>query len=66
MVTRFQNAATVIERYLFKLKRNTYSLGWNLDTDLFNGFSELIWLNGTIVVQVKVLERLHEDSFLGL
>ena len=44
----------------------TYLLGWDLDSNLFNGFGELFWLDGTVVVEVKVLEGLLKDGLLGL
>ena len=40
---------------------DTYLLGWNLDTDLLNSLGEFIWLDGSVVVEVEVLECLLED-----
>jgi len=44
----------------------TYLFGWNLDTNLLDGFGKFIWLNNSIVIEVEVLERLLKDGFLGL
>ena len=46
--------------------RRTYLFGWDLDTDLLDSLGELIRLNGSIVVEVEVLEGLLEDRLLGL
>jgi hypothetical protein len=40
--------------------------GWNLDTNLLDGFGELVWLDDTIIVQVEVFERFQQDLLLGL
>jgi hypothetical protein len=45
---------------------STYLLGWNLDTNFFNSFCELFWLNGSVIVEVEVLESLHENLLLRL
>ena len=42
----------------------TYLFGWNHDSNLFNSFYELIWLDGAVVVQIEVLETLNEHLFL--
>ena len=52
--------------FTVKNKAKTYLLGWDHDADLFNGFGELVRVNGTGVVQIKVLEALLEDSLLRL
>jgi len=44
----------------------TYLLGWNLDTDFLDSLGEFVWLHGAVVIQVKVLEGLHEHCLLGL
>jgi hypothetical protein len=44
----------------------TYLLGRDHDTDLFDRFGEFFGLNHTVVVQIEVLESLHEDLFLTL
>jgi hypothetical protein len=43
----------------------TYLFGRNHDSNLFNSFCELIWLNGAVVVQIEVLEALEQDLLLG-
>ena len=43
----------------------TYLFSWNHDSNLFNSFSKLLWIDCSTVVQVKVLERLLQDCFLG-
>jgi len=45
---------------------STYLLGWDLDSDLLNSLSEFIGLNGSIIVQIKVLEGLEENFVLRL
>jgi hypothetical protein len=37
-----------------------------LDTNFFNSFCELFWLNGSVIVEVEVLESLHENLLLRL
>ena len=45
----------------------TYLSGWDHDTDLLNGLGELIRLNGSIVVEIEILEGLEEDGlFVGV
>ena len=44
----------------------TYVLGWDLDTNLLDGLRELIWLDGTILIEVEVLEGLLENLLLRL
>ena len=43
---------------------NTYLSSGDHDTDLLDSLGELIRLNSAVVVQVKVLEGLEEDSLL--
>ena len=43
----------------------TYLLGWYHDTDLLDGLGKLIWLNDTVSIKVKVLERFLEHLLLG-
>ena len=45
---------------------DTYLSGWDLDTNLLDGFGELIWLNNAIIVKIEVLERFEQDLLLGL
>jgi hypothetical protein len=44
----------------------TYFLGWDLDADLLDCLGELIWLDGSIVIKIKVLECLLEHRLFGL
>ena len=44
----------------------TYLLGWDLDTDLLDGLSKFIRLDGAVVVKVEVLESLLHDGLLRL
>lgn len=44
----------------------TYFFGWDDDSDLFDGLLKFIWFDGTVVVEVKVLECLFENTFLRL
>ena len=44
----------------------TYLSGWDLDSNLLDGFCELIWLNNAIIVKIEVLERFEQDLLLGL
>jgi hypothetical protein len=48
------------------LARDTYLLGGDLNSDLFDGLGEFIGLNSAVVVEIEVLEGLLEDSLLGL
>jgi len=43
---------------------HTYLFGGDHNTNLLNCLSELIGLNSAIIVQIKVLECLHENSLL--
>ena len=49
-----------------RLNEITYLSGWDLNSNLLDGLGELVWLHGAIVVQIEVLESLHEDLLLGL
>ena len=49
-----------------RLNEITYLSGWDLNSNLLDGLGELVWLNGAIVVEIEVLESLHEDLLLGL
>ena len=39
----------------------TYLLGRDLDSDLLDGFGKFVWLDGAVIVKVKVLEGLLHD-----
>ena len=52
-----------VEKYKARLI-NTYLSSGDHDTDLLDSLGELIRLNSAVVVQVKVLEGLEEDSLL--
>ena len=45
---------------------DTYLLGWNLDSDLLDGLGELIRLDGTVVIQIKVFESLLKNGLFRL
>ena len=45
---------------------DTYLLGGDHDTNLLDGFGELVWLHDTIIVEIKVFERLEQNLLLGL
>ena len=45
-------------------KHNTYLLSWDHDTDLLYGLGKLIWLNGSVVVEVEVFKRFFKYLFL--
>jgi len=40
--------------------------GGDMDADLFDGLGEFVGLDNAVIIQVEVLERLHEDGLLGL
>ena len=44
----------------------TYLSGWDHDSDLLASFGELIWLDGSVVIQIKVFEGLKKNGFLIL
>lgn len=44
----------------------TYLLGWDLDSDLLDGLGEFIGFDGTVIIQIEVLECLLEDGLFGL
>ena len=39
-----------------------YLLGGNHDADLLDGLGELVGLDGAVVVEIEVLEGLHQDG----
>lgn len=43
----------------------TYLAGRDHDADLLDGLGELFSLHGAVVVQVEVLEALHEDGLIA-
>jgi len=45
-------------------KCDTYLLSWDHDTDLLYGLGKLIWLNGSVVVEVEVFKRFLKYLFL--
>ena len=47
-------------------RTETYLFGWDLDSDLLDGLGELIRLDGSVVVQIKVLESLLKNGLFGL
>ena len=49
-----------------KTGEKTYLLGWDHDTNLLDGLGELIWLHGTVIVQIEILEGLEKNGFLIL
>jgi len=42
----------------------TYLFGWDHDTNLLDGFGKLVGFNGSVTIQVEVLERLLEHLLL--
>ena len=48
------------------IEEGTYLSGWNLDTNLLDGFGELVWLHDTIIVEIEVFERLEQNLLLWL
>lgn len=44
----------------------TYLLGGDLNTNLLNGFAELIRLHSAVIVEIEILECLHQDGLLAL
>lgn len=48
------------------IEKETYLSGWDLDTNLLDGFGELVWLHDTIIVEIEVFERLKQNLLLGL
>ena len=44
----------------------TYLLGWDHDSNLLASFGELIWLDSSIVIQIKVFEGFKKNGFLIL
>lgn len=49
-----------------KTLHGTYLLGWDLDSDLLDGLGEFIGFDGTVIIQIEVLECLLEDGLFGL
>lgn len=44
----------------------TYLFGGDHDSNLLASFGELIWLDGSVVIQIKVFEALKKNGFLIL
>ena len=49
-----------------KRKRISYLSGWDHDSNLLDSLGKLLWLNGSVIVKIEILERFEKDGLLVL